>query len=103
VDYEVERALDALLLEYQAQQQNRMAPPPQVTALTQQVYERVKQMCEWRLGRRALTMEGPESELPTLRPLTIDEVIACLKRIRKSIQKWTKRSGRRGYLQFVEE
>ena len=39
--------------------------------------------------------------LDPLRPLSLDEVIACLKRIRKSVQKWNRQAGRRGYLQFV--
>ena len=103
VDYEVEQALNGLLLEYQAQQQHRLAHPPALTGLTQYVYERVKQMCEWRLGRAALWADGQESEIPAPEPISVDEMVACLKRIRKSVQKWNKRGGRRGYLEFVEQ
>ena len=35
--------------------------------------------------------------------LTLDEVIACLKRIRSSIKLWTKDYGRQGYLHYVEQ
>jgi hypothetical protein len=36
-------------------------------------------------------------------PLALDEIIVCLKRIRKSIRKWTKEGGQRGYMNFVDE
>ena len=34
-------------------------------------------------------------------PVTRDEIIACLKRVRKSIHLWTREGGRQGYLTFV--
>jgi hypothetical protein len=40
--------------------------------------------------------------IPQPKPITADEIVACLKRIRKSVQRWTKEGGRRGYLTFVE-
>jgi len=103
VDYEVDQALDALLREYQAQQQNRTAALPQLGVLVQQVYERVKQMCEWRLGHAPLPVATQPSGGPAPEPLALGEAITCLKRIRKSVQKWNKRGGRRGYLQFIEQ
>jgi hypothetical protein len=33
----------------------------------------------------------------------VDVIIACLKRIRKSVEKWNKQGGRQGYLTFVEQ
>jgi hypothetical protein len=35
-------------------------------------------------------------------PITLDEMIACLKRVRRSVKRWTKEGGRRGYLDFVD-
>jgi hypothetical protein len=100
IDYDVEQALRALLLEYQDQQRNRLAREPRLDALAQQVYEGVRQMCEWRLGRESL---DTNNVIPaTSSPLTLDEVVACLKRIRKSVQRWKKEDGRQGYLQFVD-
>lgn len=100
VDYDVEQALRTLLLEYQDQQRNRPAREPRLDALAQQVYEGVKQMCEWRLGRESL---DANKVIPvTSSPLTIDEVLACLKRIRKSVQLWKREGGRQGYLQFID-
>ncbi len=35
-------------------------------------------------------------------PIRLQEMYDCLKRIRKSIQTWSKRGGRRGYLEYVD-
>jgi hypothetical protein len=37
------------------------------------------------------------------KPLQADEIVACLKRIIKSLQHWNKYGGRQGYLQFIEQ
>ena len=34
-------------------------------------------------------------------PLQVEEIGQCLKRIHKSVQRWNKLRGRRGYLDFV--
>lgn len=64
-----------------------------------EVYDAVETMCEWRLGRRELEAEGDKGAPP---PKTVDEIGACLKRIRK-ISRWTKQGGRQGYLNFVRQ
>ena len=102
-DYDADQALGALLREYQAQQHRRSVSPPRLGELALQVYERVKVMCEWRLGNATLPTTKPFARMPAPKPLTLDEVIACLKRIRKSIQRWNKEGGRRGYLQFIAQ
>ena len=102
VDFEVEQALNGLIREYQADQRGRVFDPPELAPLVREVYESVKYMTEWRLGRETPLKEGDVPfELPE--PLALDEMIACLKRIRKSVRKWNKHGGRRGYLQFIEQ
>ncbi len=103
LDYEVEKALNALMVAYQAEQQQRAPSPVAFTPLGQQVYARVRSMCEWRLGRKELPVAESSAERSQPSPLSLDEVVACLKRIRKSVQKWTQREGRQGYLRFVDE
>ncbi len=103
MDADVKKALNALLLAYQAEQKNQSSPPPAFKPSAQQVYQAVRQMCEWRLGRGALKDEETRTPLRAPEPLRLDEVLACLKRIRKSVQKWNKRNGERGYLQFVDQ
>jgi hypothetical protein len=103
LDYDVETALSALIRAYQAEQSGRPVNPPALNELRQELFEAVKSMCEWRLGRAELMREGKPEGLPGPEPITINEIIACLKRIRKSVQKWNKRGGRQGYLTFVEQ
>jgi hypothetical protein len=103
LDYDVDKAIHALWMEYRAEKQGKTNTPPYFNANAQLVYERVKLMCEWRLGRRKLEAENngqPASLNPE--PLTMDEITACLKRIRKSIDLWTKQGGRQGYLYFID-
>ena len=35
--------------------------------------------------------------------ISLDEIVACLKRVRKSINRWTRTGGRQGYLTFVSQ
>lgn len=101
LDYEVEKALNALILAYQSEQRGRAPSPVAFTPLGQQVYAAARAMCEWRLGRAALesALLEPMPALPA--PLSMDELLACLKRVRKSVQVWNKREGQQGYLRFV--
>ena len=103
LDYDVETALSALIRAYQAEQSGRPVNPPALNELRQELFEMVKSMCEWRLGRTELMRDDEPAGLPSPEPITINEIIACLKRIRKSVQKWSKRGGRQGYLTFVEQ
>ena len=65
------------------------------------VYERVEAMCEWRLAARSLLSADMRKRGPWPEPVTLDVIVACLKRIRKSVQRWNKEGGRQGYLTFV--
>ncbi len=60
-------------------------------------------MCEMRLGRDSMRdKKGKEVKLD-MKPITVEEIIACLKRIRKSVEGWYKRGGRRGYYEFIRQ
>ncbi len=104
LDYDAETVVNTLIRDYQAEQK---AGQPVQTALNddlkRQTYAAVREMCEWRLGRSELVQDGKDVELVEEEGITLDELIACLKRIRKSIQHWTKHEGRQGYLNFVSE
>jgi hypothetical protein len=104
LDYDAEAAVNALIRDYQAEQKS--GQPVQTTLnddLKRQTYAAVREMCEWRLGRSELVQTGKEVELLEVEGATLEDLIACLKRIRKSIQHWTKHEGRQGYLNFVSE
>ena len=102
-DWSVEAALDALIRSYQAEHSGRPAPSLRLSELEQKLYERVRAMCEWRLGREQLGVESDQPQLPEMATKTLDEIIACLKRIRTSVKRWHKSGGRRGYLEFVSK
>ncbi len=101
-NWEVLAAVEALLRIYRAEAKGRQATSPSLAPLAQEVYDSVKMMCEWRLGREMtfLDEEGEPVELSP-EPITLDELVACLKRVRKSINFWNREGGRQGYLTFV--
>lgn len=96
-------AIEALLRTYRAEAKGRQATPSCLVPLAQEVYESVETMCEWQLGHEGvLDEEGRPVEIP-MQPLALDEIIACLKRVRKSINRWSREGGRQGYLTFVSK
>ena len=104
LDYDTDAVVNTLIRDYQAEQKSGQ---PMQTAqnddLKRLLYAAVREMCEWRLGRSELVQDGKEVDLIEEDGLSLEEMIACLKRIRKSIQNWTKKEGRQGYLNFVSE
>ena len=100
-DYDVMRILEALIDGYQAETIGR---PPRYTPITDVEIDLrgiLHRMCEWRLGRIQLSKDESMNELKEADPKTVDEIIACLKKIHNSARKWNKSGGRRGYLDFV--
>ncbi|HYW05875.1 MAG TPA: hypothetical protein VE913_02900, partial [Longimicrobium sp.] len=97
VDYEVDGGLGATIVHFGAVRQGKEPPPPPTDENRRLVFEAVREICDWRLGLGDL---APDAE-PLLEPKSIDDIAACLKRVRKSVQGWTKRAGRTGYLTFI--
>ncbi len=102
-DWSVEAALDALIRTYGAEHIGRTPPAARLSAVEQTVYDRVRGMCEWRLGREQLLAEDGAPAPREIAPKTLDEIVACLKRVRASVKRWHKSGGRRGYLDFVSQ
>lgn len=102
VDFDVDAALNALIAHYQAQAQGRSARQPNLNERAKQVYEAVQAMCDWRLGDETRLSADMKRRGPRPEPVTTDVIVACLKRIRKSVERWNKEGGRQGYLTFVE-
>jgi hypothetical protein len=101
LDYDVDKVLNLLWTEYRNEKQGRASPTPKLNERAQMLYEQVKQMCEWRLGRTTM-QAGKESVRWKPEPITVDEIMDCLKRIRKSVDLWNKQGGRQGYLYFID-
>jgi len=102
-DWETRDAVKALLRVYKAESSGRAAPTLQLNPLAREAYDDLRLVCEFRLGRATvLTEEGkPPDALPPSK--TLDEMIACLQRILRSIELWQKEGGRRGYYNFVNQ
>ena len=102
-DWDALNGIEALLREYQAEAKGRQAPSPSLAPLAQEVYGSVKPMCEWRLGRETFVDNVGKPMDFSPESITRDEIIACLKRVRKSINRWNRRGGRQGYLAFIDQ
>jgi hypothetical protein len=100
-DWSVEAALDALIRTYGAEQTGRTLRLARLSEAEQLLYDRVQRMCEWRLGRKQLEAEAASAIVQEFQPKTLDEIVACLKRVRASVKRWHKSGGRRGYLDFI--
>ncbi len=99
-DYTVMEALDAAILVYREEFRGHVPKHISLDGAELQIFEAVKAMCEWRIGRA----EGP-FRLPVLseEPTSVEDILACLRKIRKSVDFWHKQGGRRGCLEFVSQ
>ena len=98
IDADATNAISSLIRVYQAEQRGANMPEIRLNPIAKKASDRVWAMCEWRLGRAT----GPFDKVVT-QAKTVDEIILCLKRIRKSIETWNKQYGRRGYYEFVSQ
>jgi hypothetical protein len=102
-DWDVLSAIEGLIRVYNAEIKGRQIKAPALPPLAQRVYESARTMCELRLGRETLLDQDDRPVDLDMPSLSLDEVIACLKRIRKSINLWTREGGRQGYLTYVSQ
>ena len=66
------------------------------------VYDAVQSVCEWRLGRSpAFTKDDKVLSLP-IEPLSLEEIVAILKRLRKSVRFWQKQGASQDYLKYTD-
>jgi hypothetical protein len=96
IDVDVLDAVDALVRHYGAEENGRRTPDHRLAEKPARVFAAVKEMCEWRLGRQP----GELADEPGA-PIAVSALVACLRRIQKSIRLWSKEGGRKGYLDFV--
>jgi hypothetical protein len=94
-NYTVMRAYEAAIAQYHGQARGLETKAGKLTGLDATVFEAVKRMCEFRLGR-----EKPAG-LSDLQPLSLEDLVACLRKLRKSVDHWSKRGGRQAYLEFI--
>lgn len=96
-DYAVMRSLEAIINHYSAEKTGKRPRNYSLDETEKEIFRQVQSVCEWRLGR-------PSSfGMPGITPISLDEIIQCLKRILKSVEKWNKHEGIQGYLRFVSQ
>ena len=101
MDANVDSALESLGRTYAGETRGRKPVIP-TNPVTRIVYDRVQAICDWRLGRNPLeNEEGQPGPVPEA--VSVEIILACLKRIRKSLRLWTKESGRQGYLNYIDQ
>ena len=101
-DWDALIAVETLMQVYRAEVAGREARPQELDPLAEEVCTVVRGMAEWRLGRGSFVDDAGEPMGFPGEAITAEEMYACLRRIRRSIQKWTKRDGRRGYLTYAD-
>jgi hypothetical protein len=100
VDYDVMRALDALIDVYRSESRGHTPKAVHLPEVESLVAQRVQEICEFRLRRNELTVEiqAARGEITTA-----EEIVSCLRKIRKSVDRWNRQGGKQGYLQFIED
>ena len=100
LDLEVLDTLQALIRGYNAEERRKAVGAPRLSGRAKKLYDAVRRMCEWRLGRGPLN-PGEPAQSEASGALTASEIVLCLKRIRRSVQFWNRDGGRQGYLNYV--
>ena len=102
VDSEVMQALETLITTFKHIDQGREPQEPRLADKARLVFAAIMDVCRWRMGENV----RPEvlGKLPAGSKLcSAAEIVACLKRILKSVHKWNKHYGRQGYLSFIDK
>ena len=88
-------ALTALTRHFSAEAAERQPSAITLDPRAEDVYQNVREICEWQMGRT------PEGSIGA--PASLLEIIAALRKIMNSIPRWSQRGGKRGYLDFVKD
>jgi hypothetical protein len=102
IDAEVLNAIESLISTYNLEIKGRSASMPKVKGLSAMVAAAVKDICESWLGRGSNLDERAQLADETSALKTVQNIVDCLKRIQSSIKFWTKKNGRKGYLNYIE-
>ncbi|HRQ39274.1 MAG TPA: hypothetical protein PLD25_15310 [Chloroflexota bacterium] len=102
-DWETLNALNALIRQYTAVQRRRQPPHLTLSPLAQQSYDELKFVCQGWLGHNPVLDEAGQMADLGDKALSLQEVIDCLKRLRRSVEYWQKEGGRRGYFEFIND
>jgi len=102
-DYDVMDAFAALRRHYIREARQQEPATFNLTERAQQIFDAVQLMSELRLGRAQMTTDDDAPIKMGELALSVNEIIDCLKRLERSVQRWNKSGGRQGYLKYVAE
>jgi hypothetical protein len=91
-DHAVLRVYEAAYAFYRSEQRGQPAKPHGLTGLDVVMFDSVFAICEGWLGRGKKAFSGP---------ISAEDMVACLRRLTRSVKLNTQRAGRQGYLNFV--
>ena len=104
-DREVIEALEELIQYYRYMDKGKERKPHNLSGLTKDVYDSVKEICDFRLGfdeNGGLEINGLGMKISIEDGLEISVIVKCLRKILNSAEYWN-RQGIRGYLNYVEQ
>lgn len=100
-DHNVDKVYEAISRMLQNEQRDKKPPRIKLTELEAGLHEGVLKSARWLIGEGKMLDESGEAV--ELDPMPKDDMIACLKRLRSSIKRWTTDYGRQGYLDFIKK
>ena len=98
-DYSALRAYEAAFQLYRAEARGHTPKPHGLTGLDVTVFDTIKGICEFRLGRGGQATDAPEN----VPPVPVEKIVDCLRNLSKSVERHTKDGGRQGYLTFIDQ
>jgi hypothetical protein len=102
LDTAVMRALDQAIMYYNDVRRGHEPKPVSLQGDARQVFDSIRNMCDMRLGR-AGDSDTQENQLAIVGNTEPEVIVACLRKLRKSVDRWNKQGGRQGYLKFVSQ
>jgi hypothetical protein len=99
-DFNVMSALEVLIDSYNVEIKGHTTKTHKLSPPEQTLCEKIREVCEWRLGRGSLGL-ARENSLIEAGGKTVEVIIQCLKKVLKSVKYWNHEGGRQGYLNFI--
>jgi hypothetical protein len=93
-NYTALRAYEGAIEHYRLVAREQDPKPANASGLDGAALEAVLKACHLRIGK-------PISEKPDSPRLSAEALVSCLRRLKKSVEFWTNKGGRRGYLDFI--
>jgi hypothetical protein len=88
------RVIEHVRSYYKSCQRGNNPTKNKFTTIHQAIFDKVTLICD-------VMLLGKITENIPFQAISMEELLLCVSRIEKSIKRWTKQNGRRGYIEFV--